>query len=128
MTPPPRRSRTVRETVERATRILGISTPPKEKLVDVELPEGEKLLASRGKEPDLAELVLMSEKFKERVPDREFSMAAIQGYLMMHKGRPYDALECAEAWVQEEKAKKGKAGQGHCVIMYDNTIAYSNVL
>jgi chaperone BCS1 len=86
----------------------GYATPPKEKLVDVELPEGEKLLASQGKEPDLAELVLMSEKFKERVPDREFSMAAIQGYLMMHKGRPYDALECAEAWVQEEKAKKGK--------------------
>jgi chaperone BCS1 len=50
----------------------------------------------------------MSEKFKERVPDRGFSMAAIQGYLMMHKGRPYDALGCAEVWVQEEKAKKGK--------------------
>jgi len=33
-------------------------------------------------------------------------MAALQGYLMMHKGRPYDAVDCAEAWVQEEKVKK----------------------
>ena len=50
----------------------------------------------------------MSEKFKERIPDREFSMDAIQGYLMMHKGWLYEALECAEAWAQEEKVKKGK--------------------
>ena len=89
----------------------GYATPSKEKLVDVELPEGEKLLVSWGKEPDLAELVLMSEKFKERVPDREFSMDAIQGYLMMHTGWPYEALECAEARAQEEKVKKGKAAK-----------------
>jgi chaperone BCS1 len=86
----------------------GYSTPPKEKLVDVELPEDEKLLPSQQGELDLAELVLLSEKFKEHIPDREFSMAALQGYLMMHKGRPHDAVECVEAWVQEEKAKKVK--------------------
>jgi chaperone BCS1 len=86
----------------------GYFTPPKEKLVDVELPESEKLLSSCQKELDLVELTLLSEKFKEHVPDREFSMAAIQGYLMMHKGRPYDAIECVEAWVQEEKAEKVK--------------------
>jgi chaperone BCS1 len=86
----------------------GYCTPPKEKLVDVELPEEEKLLTPGRKESDLAQLVLGSEKFKELMPDREFSMAALQGYLMMHKGRPYDAIECAEAWVKEEGAKKGK--------------------
>ena len=86
----------------------GYSTPPKEKLVDVELPEGGKLLPSHQKELDLAELALLSEKFKENIPDREFSMAALQGYLMMHKGRPCDAIECIEEWVQEEKGKKGK--------------------
>jgi len=86
----------------------GYSTPPKEKLVDVELPEGGKLLPSHQKGIDLAELGLLSEKFKEHIPDRELSMAALQGYLMMHKGRPYDAIDCVEAWVQEEKEKKGK--------------------
>ena len=82
------------------------STPPKEKLTNVELPEGEKLLPSHQKELDLAELVLLSDKFKEHIPDREFSMAALQGYLMMHKDRPYDAIECVEVWVQEKAKKK----------------------
>ena len=89
----------------------GYSTPPDEKLVDVELPEGEKLLPSHQKGPDLAELVLLSEEFKERIPDREFSMASLQGYLMMYKGRPYDAVECVEAWVEEESAKRHHATQ-----------------
>jgi len=84
----------------------GYATPPKEKLVDVELPEGEELLPSREKELGLAELVLMSEKFKAYIPDREFSVAALQGYLMMHKSRPHDALEFVGGWVQEEKAKR----------------------
>ena len=84
----------------------GYSTPDKEKLVDVELPEGEKLITSHKRGLDLAELVLLSEKFKEHIPDREFSMASLQGYLMMYKGRPYDAVECVEAWVEEERAKK----------------------
>jgi len=84
----------------------GYSTPPKGKLVDVELPESEKPVPSRGKELDPTELALLSEKFKEHIPDRELSMAALQGYLMMHKGRPYDAIECVEAWVQEERARR----------------------
>jgi chaperone BCS1 len=76
----------------------GYSTPPKDKkLMDVELPQGEGL--------DLANLVFLSEKFKEHIPDREISMAALQGYLMTHKGRPYDAVERVGVWVQEEKAK-----------------------
>lgn len=84
----------------------GYATPPREKLIDVELPEGEKLLPSHEKRLDTAELVLMSEKFKDLIPDREFSMASLQGYLMMYKGRPHDALEHVEAWVQEEREKK----------------------
>ena len=87
----------------------GYATPPKEKLVDVELPEGEELLHSREKELGLVELALLSEKFKECIPDREFSVAALQGYLMMHKGRPHDAIEFVGAWVQGEKAKRAVA-------------------
>ena len=84
----------------------GYATPPKEKLVDVELPEGEELLPSGQQELGLAELGLLSEKFKESIPDRELSVAALQGYLMMHKGRPHDAIEFVDAWVQEEKTKR----------------------
>lgn len=84
----------------------GYASPPKEKLVDVELPKGENLLVPSQKELRLADLALLSEKFRGHVPDREFSMAALQGYLMTYKGRPHEAVECVEAWVQEEKEKK----------------------
>lgn len=83
----------------------GYSTPRDKSLVDIELPEGEKLLPHRQKEPNLAELVVLGEEFKEQIPDREISMAALQGYLMMHKGQPHQAVECVGAWVQTEKAK-----------------------
>jgi len=86
-------------------------TPPREKLVDVELPESEEAAHSQRKELDLTELVLLSEKFQKHIPDRELSMAGLQGYLMMHKDEPYDAIECVEAWVQEEMAKKRKVAE-----------------
>ena len=86
----------------------GYFTLSKEKLVDIVLPEGEKLLSSHGKEPDVAELMRLSEKFKDHIPDREISMAALQGYLMTHKGQPHDAIEGVEAWVRKEKAKRDK--------------------
>ena len=91
---------------EESDKDSGYATPPREKLVDVELPESEKLLPSHRKELDLAELVLLSEKFRESIPDREFSMASLQGYLMMYKGRPHDALDHVKGWVQEEREKK----------------------
>ena len=56
----------------------------------------------------LASQYQAAELFKRCIPDREFSVAALQGYLMMHKGRPYDATEFVDAWVQEEKAKRAE--------------------
>ena len=83
-----------------------VSPSLKEKLVDAELPEYEKLFALGQRKLNLTELALASEKFKEYIPDGELSMATLQGYLMIHKGRPYDALDGVEAWVREERAKK----------------------
>ena len=91
-----------------SNRDSGYFTPPKEKLVDIKIPEGEKFLVSRRGEPDPVELLRLSEKFKEYVPDREISMAALQGYLMMYKDRPHDAIECVGTWVQGEMEKKEK--------------------
>ena len=100
----------VRKTVESVAngdKVSGYFTLSK-KLADIGLPEGEKVLSSHGKEPDAAELELLSEKFKDHIPDREISMAALQGYLMTHKGRPRDAIEGIEEWVQKEKEKAEK--------------------
>ena len=67
---------------------------------------GKNLVPSHRKGLDLAELVLLSEKFKEHIPDGQFSMASLQGYLMMHKDQPHNAIERVEAWVEGERVKK----------------------
>lgn len=38
-------------------------------------------------------------QFAEIIPDREFSMASLQGYLMAYKSRPCDAIRNAAAWI-----------------------------
>ena len=50
----------------------------------------------------------LSKTFAERVPDREFSMAAIQGLLMQYKTTPYLAVEEAMKWVEAERKKKAE--------------------
>jgi len=95
----------------------GYGTPVEaetEKLIDVELPteaRGQSLAAiARQRKRDvkipLEELDVLVEQFRESVPEREFSMAALQGYLLMHKNQPHRAVECAGKWVEEEKAKR----------------------
>lgn len=42
----------------------------------------------------------LAARFAEIIPDREFSMASLQGYLMTYKTRPYDSVRDATAWVE----------------------------
>jgi len=53
------------------------------------------------------ELDVLAERFRELIPEREISMDALQGYLMMHKNQPHRAVECAGKWVGEEMAQRG---------------------
>ena len=46
----------------------------------------------------------LSAKFAEVIPEREFSMASLQGYLMGYKIRPHDAIMDAPAWIERERA------------------------
>ncbi|KAF9814843.1 hypothetical protein IEO21_04895 [Rhodonia placenta] len=46
----------------------------------------------------------LAAKFAEAIPERELSMAALQGYLMMYKIRPQEAVNEAQAWVEKELA------------------------
>jgi len=63
-----------------------------------------------SKDGDVSEeLDVLAERFRELIPEREFSMEALQGYLMMHKNQPHRAVECAGKWVGEEMAKRGQA-------------------
>ncbi|KAJ6504178.1 P-loop containing nucleoside triphosphate hydrolase protein [Mycena vitilis] len=45
-------------------------------------------------------------RFAESIPERELSMASLQGYLMAYKIRPYEAVEEARAWVEKERSDK----------------------
>jgi len=62
----------------------------------------------RARAPKLtsAQVASLSEKFAEAIPQREFSMAALQGYLMTYKVRPYEAVKDAPAWIEKERAAK----------------------
>jgi chaperone BCS1 len=89
-----------------------------EKLIDVELPmevRDQSISAiSRRKKRDVKlspeELDVLVERFRGFIPERGFSMAALQGYLLMHKNQPHQAVECAGKWVEEETAKREARG------------------
>ncbi|KAJ7091466.1 P-loop containing nucleoside triphosphate hydrolase protein, partial [Mycena belliarum] len=54
----------------------------------------------------------LAARFAEAIPERELSMAALQGFLMTYKIRPYEAVNAAPGWVQSEReARLKKEGQ-----------------
>ncbi|KAJ8474440.1 hypothetical protein ONZ51_g7220 [Trametes cubensis] len=52
---------------------------------------------------DAAEL---ADRFAAEIPNRSFSMATLQGYLMAYKTRPYDAVRDARSWVERRQLEK----------------------
>jgi chaperone BCS1 len=48
----------------------------------------------------------LAQQFADAVPEREFSMAELQGYLMTYKTRPFEAVSCAEKWVADQRIAK----------------------
>ncbi|KAN0062980.1 hypothetical protein ACQY0O_004805 [Thecaphora frezii] len=53
---------------------------------------------------DYAELRNLATTFVEQVPEGRFSVAAIQGFLLLHKGDPHAAVEGVQAWIAEQEA------------------------
>ncbi|EEB98230.1 hypothetical protein MPER_02302 [Moniliophthora perniciosa FA553] len=48
----------------------------------------------------------LAERFSAAIPERQISMASLQGYLMTYKIRAADAAKNVEAWVQKELKDK----------------------
>jgi mitochondrial chaperone BCS1 len=44
----------------------------------------------------------LAEQFAARIPERELSMASLQGYLMSYKTRPFQAVDDVERWVEDQ--------------------------
>ncbi|KAF9556916.1 P-loop containing nucleoside triphosphate hydrolase protein [Agrocybe pediades] len=51
-------------------------------------------------------LRLMADKFADAVPEFEFSTAELQGYLLMCKEQPEEAVNSVAAWVEQEKVDR----------------------
>ncbi|KAJ7917521.1 BCS1 N terminal-domain-containing protein [Mycena leptocephala] len=47
----------------------------------------------------------LAARFSEAIPERELSMAALQGFLMTYKIRPYEAVNAAKDWAQAQAQK-----------------------
>ncbi|KAJ7781990.1 P-loop containing nucleoside triphosphate hydrolase protein [Mycena maculata] len=64
--------------------------------------------APRLRRKQVAELAA---RFAEAIPERELSMAALQGFLMTYKIRPYEAVNAAKDWVESEREARAKKAQ-----------------
>ncbi|KAG6911034.1 hypothetical protein DXG01_005450 [Tephrocybe rancida] len=61
-----------------------------------------------GRAPTLSQVRVaeLAERFADAIPDRECSMASLQGYLMTYKTRPMEAADGVAAWVEKERQGK----------------------
>ncbi|TFY65943.1 hypothetical protein EVG20_g5143 [Dentipellis fragilis] len=50
----------------------------------------------------------LATRFADAIPEREFSMASLQGYLMTYKTRPVQAVEDISQWICEQKEGRSK--------------------
>ena len=54
------------------------------------------------------EVDTLAARFSDAIPERELSMASLQGYLMMYKSRPREAVAEAQQWVEQERQAREK--------------------
>jgi mitochondrial chaperone BCS1 len=57
--------------------------------------------STRGPKLSRKKIECLAEQFSARIPERELSMASLQGYLMTYKTRPSQAVDDVEKWVKK---------------------------
>ncbi|CAE6432338.1 unnamed protein product [Rhizoctonia solani] len=102
-------------TIEEEKRAAGIPVEEHEldckcRKKDVErLPDGTLTpTLAPAKRLDATTLAQLAKKFAEAIPEEEFSVASLQGYLLKNKTRPQAAAEEAAAWVISERELKAR--------------------
>ena len=48
----------------------------------------------------------LAEQFSSRMPERDLSMANLQGYLVSYKSRPFRAVDDIERWARRRKKRR----------------------
>jgi mitochondrial chaperone BCS1 len=54
----------------------------------------------------------LATQFADSIPERQFSMASLQGYLMLYKTRPLQAVEDISRWVEDKLAEQERGLKG----------------
>ncbi|TFK29631.1 P-loop containing nucleoside triphosphate hydrolase protein [Coprinopsis marcescibilis] len=62
----------------------------------------------RGPQLPAAEVEELAGAFAAEIPERELSMAALQGYLMTYKTRPHEAVTQIKEWVVKQRLEAAK--------------------
>lgn len=91
------------------------ATPPSSSPAFVKIPtsDAEKLMPiAPPAQLSKAEVNKLAARFADAIPERQFSMASLQGYLMLYMHDPHAAVTNAPAWVDEERVR-GAARGGH---------------
>jgi mitochondrial chaperone BCS1 len=57
----------------------------------------------------------LAEQFAAGIPQRELSMASLQGYLMTYKLRPFQAVDDVERWVKETQEEQDRRAGARAV-------------
>src|SRR6266702_1260189 len=57
----------------------------------------------------------LAERFASRIPEREFSMASLQGYLMSYKTRPIQAVDDVEQWIKDTREARDRRAETRAV-------------
>ncbi|KIJ51167.1 hypothetical protein M422DRAFT_158487 [Sphaerobolus stellatus SS14] len=52
-----------------------------------------------------------AEEFAEIIPDRMVSVAALQGLLLCHKNKPWDAIDATKVWVKGQLEKRAEVAK-----------------
>ncbi|KIJ20980.1 hypothetical protein PAXINDRAFT_165785 [Paxillus involutus ATCC 200175] len=67
-------------------------------------------ISHRARAPKLSteQCAQLAKQFAAAVPERGLSMASLQGFLMTHKVRPFEAVTEVAAWVEKELSSKKK--------------------
>lgn len=63
---------------------------------------------NRAPNLSLAKVQAMGKEFANKLPEREFSMASLQGYLMAYKTRPIEAVADFQMWLEKERKDKAE--------------------
>ncbi|KAK7446314.1 hypothetical protein VKT23_014520 [Stygiomarasmius scandens] len=101
----------------------GVSTPgslPSSPVSDAQSPSSAASISGLEKHHSKTDfsvrhIKMLSKQFEAAIPDRELSMASLQGYLMMYKTRPVDAVRNVGEWIKKEKEaalRRQRKGKG----------------